>query len=140
MSAAVRGHLSRFAVGGVLGLVLSQVGFTDFRRVQGMFTLSEPQLWLVFAGAVGLGMLTFLVVFRRHGFGPRRVRATTVPGGLLFGLGWALCGACPAAALAQIGERKLAGAVVTAGIFLGTWLFAKGQGRLWRVPGSCVDD
>jgi uncharacterized membrane protein YedE/YeeE len=52
-------------------------------------------------------------------------------GGIVFGVGWALSGACPGTALAQLGEGKLYALATIAGITLGTWIFLRvGRGRI----------
>jgi hypothetical protein len=43
-------------------------------------------------------------------------------GRLVFGVGWALSGACPGTALAQLGEGKLYALATVARHPLGTWL------------------
>jgi hypothetical protein len=55
-----------------------------------------------------------------------------VPGGLLFGAGWALTGACPGTALAQVGEGKLIALVSIIGMLVGTYLY----GRIRSMPGE----
>ncbi len=40
----------------------------------------------------------------------------TIPGGILFGLGWAVTGACPGTVLAQGGEGKLLGVLSLPGM------------------------
>ena len=44
-------------------------------------------------------------------------------GGLIAGTGWAITGACPGPALAQIGFGSLAGLFTAAGIFIGVYLY-----------------
>jgi hypothetical protein len=59
-----------------------------------------------------------------------------IAGSLVFGAGWALAGACPGTALAQIGERRLSGLVVFAGIGLGAWLHGLDVRRAERYAAS----
>lgn len=46
-------------------------------------------------------------------------------GALVFGVGWALSGACPGTALVQIGEGKFMAIATVLGILLGAWLYGK---------------
>ncbi|MGD8567451.1 MAG: YeeE/YedE thiosulfate transporter family protein [Gammaproteobacteria bacterium] len=45
--------------------------------------------------------------------------AGTVPGSIMFGVGWAITGACPSVALVQLGEGQFAAAFTLLGICLG---------------------
>ena len=59
-------------------------------------------------------------------------------GGVLFGVGWALSGACPGIILVQVGEGKLGALVTLAGVFLGNALYAAVHQRYFRFSvGSC---
>ena len=59
-------------------------------------------------------------------------------GGVLFGAGWALTGACPSIALVQLGEGKLGALVTLVGIFAGNALYAAVHERYFRFSvGSC---
>ncbi len=46
-------------------------------------------------------------------------------GGLIFGAGWVLAGACPGTVLAQLGEGKLSAVFTVLGILLGMWLYMR---------------
>ena len=71
---------------------------------------------------------------------PRPIHPGTLPGGVLFGLGWAVCGACPAVALVQMGEGQLGGAFTFAGILAGNWVYAAVHERFFRwTPGVCLE-
>ncbi len=117
---------ARLAAVGVLGVLLgfslSRIGFTDYDELHRMFVFADLRMFFVFAGGVvatGLG----LVALRRHrDLGRRAVSKRVVVGGVLFGLGWAVAGACPGVAFAQIGEGKLFAVVTVAGMFAGAAL------------------
>jgi uncharacterized membrane protein YedE/YeeE len=71
----------------------------------------------------------------------RPIHRGTLLGGVLFGAGWALSGACPSIALVQLGEGQLAAAFTLAGIFTGNGLYAVARERyLHWDTGSCVDE
>ena len=48
----------------------------------------------------------------------------TVIGGVIFGLGWGISGACPGTVLAQLGEGKVLAVFTFTGIIAGTYLYA----------------
>jgi uncharacterized membrane protein YedE/YeeE len=59
----------------------------------------------------------------------------------LFGVGWALSGACPAIALVQLGEGQFVALFTLLGIFAGNWLYSVVHERFFRWSAStCVDD
>jgi uncharacterized membrane protein YedE/YeeE len=61
-------------------------------------------------------------------------------GGALFGVGWALSGACPSIALVQLGEGQLGALVTLAGIFLGNLAYSAIHDRYFRwSTQSCAD-
>jgi uncharacterized membrane protein YedE/YeeE len=107
------------ALGVVLGFSLSRIGFTSFADVNAMFTFADWRLYLVFAGAVALTGVGLLAL--RRDLGPRgKIDRAVIVGGVVFGAGWAVCGACPGAAFAQLGEGKLGALATIAGILLGS--------------------
>jgi uncharacterized membrane protein YedE/YeeE len=127
----VRVHLRIAAFGLALGVVLSASGLSDWGEVHRMFTLGvgrggpgwgELRLLLAFGGAVVLSIAGFGFFARDDDLPEHPVRAGTIPGAILFGAGWALTGACPAAALVQLGEGKGAAALTLVGMLAGSWL------------------
>lgn len=125
--------LALAALGLGLGFTLSRAGFTDWEEVNRMLRLADRRLVLAFGGAIALASAGFLALARRDGLPARPFRRSTIPGGLLFGAGWAIAGACPAAALAQVGEGRLPAAATLAGLLGGSWLHAVLSRRMgWR--------
>lgn len=129
MSAA-RTHFGYGASGLLLGLALSLIGFSDFGEVNRMFTLQDPRLFLVFGGAVVLCGIAYALFGKASRLPQKTMHAGIVPGGLLFGAGWALTGACPAVAVVQLGEGRMAALLSFGGILAGSWLV----GRLRAKP------
>ena len=71
---------------------------------------------------------------------PRRLHQGTIVGGILFGAGWALSGACPGIALVQIGEGQLGAIATLGGILVGNWIYAAAHERWLRWPTEgCAD-
>ena len=63
----------------------------------------------------------------------RRLHVGTVVGGVLFGIGWAVSGACPGAAFAQLGQGKLWALATLAGIVIGTVGYQQLNARFFHV-------
>lgn len=148
MSGALRSHLPMGITGLALGVTVSAAGLSDWGEVHRMFTLglreggpslSALRLLLGFGGAVLMAMAGFRLLARHDQIPVKPIRAGTVSGALLFGAGWAITGACPAAALVQLGEGKAAALATLAGILAGAWLHEKARRRFHWSRHSCVD-
>jgi hypothetical protein len=142
MSGRARTRLATGALGLALGFALSRMGFSSWDQVHAMFTFSDLRLFFTFVGGVVALGAAWLVVARAAGgsFPVKAVHPGTVPGGVLFGVGWGLCGACPAIALVQVGEGQGGGLLTLAGILAGNWLYALVHERYFRwSPGACAE-
>lgn len=134
-------HVRRGLLGLLLGFSLSRLGFADFGEVHRMLTFADLRLVLTFAGAVVVATLGFLAMARGRTLPRRSVHKGTVAGGVLFGIGWAVTGTCPAVAPVQVGEGRLLGLVTLVGILAGVWLFSLARARFFRWDmGSCADE
>lgn len=134
--------LVQLAFGVAFGVVFSRGGFSDWRQVHGMFRLRELDPPLAFATVLCVTAPLWLWL-KRYAARPlvRPVHPGSVPGGLLFGVGWALSGSCPALALVQLGEGKGLALLTLVGIVIGNCAYARVHERFfhWQ-PTSCADD
>ena len=117
--------------GTAFGWVLSRSGAADYSYVQGMFLLTNLQLYGIIGTAVAVTAPGLWLLKRsgRTAFGqtlqvkPKPRHPGNIVGGVLFGIGWSITGMCPGPILVNIGEGKvyalgaLAGALVGAGLF-----------------------
>jgi len=127
-------------MGLLLGFALSWMGFADFGEVHKMFTLHDLRLLFTFFAGVALTGVGILVCVRGQKLTPRPIHRGTIIGGALFGLGWAVTGACPGAALVMIGEGQLAALVTIAGMAVGTVAYRAVHRRYFHFDtGSCAD-
>lgn len=138
MIARYRVHLELAAFGALLGGAVSAAGFTDYGELHRMFTFSDGRLLLTFGGAVVLAAIGFALHCRGAGMPPRPLARGTVPGAVLFGAGWALCGGCPGAVLAQLGEGKLTAIVTLGAILAGNAIGQRVTAKAGWDPGSCA--
>jgi uncharacterized membrane protein YedE/YeeE len=105
-----------------------------------MFMLVDLRLLLTFAGAVALAMGAFLLfpANRRRVLARKPVHKGTIIGGMLFGVGWAVTGACPSIGLVQLGEGRLVAGFTILGIMVGTWAYSWVHRRYLRWDtGAC---
>lgn len=136
---SLKQHLLVAGFGGAMGFALARMGFADYAEVQRLFAFADLRLLFCFATAVGLGMIGFAVLRRlRAAPAPRPIHRGTVPGGLLFGAGWALTGACPSVVLVQLGQGYLPAFITATGVLLGVWAYRKINRHYLRWDsGSC---
>lgn len=132
-------------MGFVFGFALSRIGFSSWDEVHRMFTFDSLRMLLAFVVAVVVLMIAWPLVRRfspvTPRWSPRPIHRGTLAGGLLFGVGWALSGACPSIALVQLGEGQAAALFTLTGIFAGNWLYSWVHERFFRFSaGSCIDD
>jgi uncharacterized membrane protein YedE/YeeE len=122
-------RLASTGVGVAFGFWLAWTRMTDFYQIVGALLLRRPYLWLMFAtgvvtAAVGLQVLRRLRARTLRGGQPIEW-PTVAPqrrhliGGALFGIGWALAGACPGPIAAQLGLGRLSSLFTLAGLFAG---------------------
>ena len=125
---------SFFLAGGVaFGYVLIMSGVSNYDVIRDMFLMRDIHLYGVLAIAVGLSFLGVQLLKRlrvRSLLTGTEVNTDREPagrahiiGGLLSGFGWALTGACPGPALAQVGFGTLAGLFTVTGIFAGVYAY-----------------
>lgn len=123
------------ACGAMLGFTLSCTGFSDYTEVHRMFTFADLRLVMVFAGAVCLSAALFFLFDRPRFFAPRlKPHRGTIIGGVVFGAGWAITGACPAISLVQIGEGQLPAFATLLGVLIGNRIFRWANPRFMCVP------
>jgi hypothetical protein len=138
VSRPLRAHVALIFFGTALGFALSRVGFSDYGELHRMLTLADLRLLFSFVFAVALLFVGFTLLARRQSLAPRALHPGVVPGAALFGVGWAVGGACPTIALVQLGEGQLAAGLTLGGIVLGNWVYGRLHRRFFRWdPGSC---
>jgi uncharacterized protein len=134
------GFLIYLALGTFLGFVFVLSEVVSWYRIQEMFRFQDPHMYGVIGAAVVVAFLSVTLIRRfslRAVGGERIVIEPKDPrwrralfGGSVFGLGWALTGACPGPIAALIGAGLPGYVVVLAGALLGAILYAKARHRL----------
>jgi uncharacterized protein len=126
-------------VGIYFGIVLVKSEVVSWFRINRMFHFEEAHMYLIIASAIAVGALSIFIIRRlnlKTVFGEpiapegKPFQKGMVIGGALFGMGWAITGACPGPIYAQIGSGHLAALVTLAGALAGMYLYATMQPRL----------
>jgi uncharacterized protein len=120
------------AVGLLFGIVLVKAEVISWYRIQEMFRLQSIHMYGVIGTAVIVGIISVWLIKRfniktiygeKIEFHTKKFNKGQIYGGLLFGLGWALTGACPGPLFAQIGTGATVIIVVVLSAIAGTWTY-----------------
>lgn len=126
-------------VGVIFGIVFVKAEIISWFRIQEMFQLTSFHMYGVIGTAVVVGLISIQIIKR---FNIKTMSGETVTiddkkfdkgqiiGGLIFGLGWAITGACPGPLFAQIGSGFGVVAVTLLSAIAGTWVYGKFSDKL----------
>ena len=134
-------NLSVLVIGTLFGIVLVKSEVVSWYRIQKMFLFEEAHMYLIIASAIAVGATSLYLIKRFHvrTVGaqetvdmsyPKPFQKGMIIGGVIFGMGWAVTGACPGPIYAQIGSGEVIALVTLLGALAGTYLYAFLQPRL----------
>ena len=130
----------KFILAGVLfGIILSKAEVISWYRIYEMFKFQSFHMYGVIGSAVVTGMILFY--FFRKGkiktmngkqieIEPKKKGVRNIIGGILFGLGWALAGACPGPMFILLGRGAISFAIVIIGALFGAFLYHAVKSKL----------
>lgn len=119
-------------VGIFFGIVFVKAEIISWFRIQEMFRLQSFHMYGVIGSAVVVGMLSVFLLKRMQAkaltgekiiIPGKTFNKGQVIGGLLFGIGWAITGACPGPLFAQIGVGFSVIFITLLSAILGTWTY-----------------
>ena len=120
------------AVGIIFGIVFVKAEVISWFRIQEMFRLQSFHMFGVIGTAVLTAMISVALIKKLKvktiygepvALPTKTFNKGQVIGGIIFGLGWALTGACPGPLFAQIGTGAFVVAVVILSAIAGTWTY-----------------
>ncbi len=132
-------NLKYLAVGILFGIVFVKAEIISWYRIQEMFRLQSFHMYGVIGSAVVVGAISVLLIKRfniktMYGeqvvFHSKTFNKGQIFGGLLFGLGWAITGACPGPLFAQIGTGVGVVIITLLSAIAGTWVYGYFRERL----------
>ncbi len=119
-------------VGMLFGVVFIKAEIISWYRIQEMFRLESFHMYGVIGTAVAVGALSVFLIKKLKiktiygeeiNFHPKEFNKGQIYGGLMFGFGWAMTGACPGPLFAQLGTGVMATLITLLSAIAGTWTY-----------------
>ena len=132
-------NLKYLGVGMAFGIVFIKAEIISWFRIQEMFRFQSFNMYGVIGSAVMVGALSVWLIKRfkvktiygeEIQFHPKQFNRGQVYGGLLFGLGWAITGACPGPLFALIGSGATVISITLLSAIAGTWTYGLLRNKL----------
>ncbi len=126
-------------VGFFFGFVLIKAEVISWFRIQEMFRFQAFHMYGIIGVAVMVGMLSVFLIKKYNvktlsgeeiNIKPKTFSIGNIIGGLMFGLGWAMTGACPGPLYALIGSGLGVIVIVLLSAVLGTRVYGKLKDKL----------
>ncbi|MBO9584033.1 MAG: YeeE/YedE family protein [Flavobacterium sp.] len=126
------GNLKYLIVGIFFGIVFVKAEIISWFRIQEMFNLESFHMYGVIGCAVAVGLVSVQLIKKfniktldgeKIEIQPKTFNKGQIYGGLLFGFGWAITGACPGPLFAQIGTGATVIVVTLVSAIAGTWVY-----------------
>ncbi|MEO6903983.1 MAG: DUF6691 family protein [Bacteroidia bacterium] len=125
-------NLKFLIIGFIFGVILIKAEVISWFRIQEMFRFQAFQMYGIIGSAVVIGIISILLIKKYNiktisgdviKITPKEYTKGNIFGGLIFGFGWAMTGACPGPLYALIGSGLLIIIVVLLSAILGTWVY-----------------
>ena len=131
-SQSVLSYIKYLIMGLLFGIILVKSEVISWYRIQEMFRLQSFHMFGVIGSAVVTGIISVQLIKR---FNIKTIKGEPIElpqkkfskgqiyGGLIFGFGWAITGACPGPLFAQIGTGFGVVVVTLFSAIAGTWVY-----------------
>ena len=125
-------NLKYIIVGTFFGIIAVKSEIISWFRIQEMFRLTSFHMYGVIGTAVVVGMISIQIIKRLNirtlsgekiTIAPKTFQKGQIYGGLIFGFGWAITGACPGPLFAQIGSGFGVITITLLSAIFGTWVY-----------------
>ncbi|MGE0772680.1 MAG: DUF6691 family protein [Cyclobacteriaceae bacterium] len=125
-------NIKYLVIGLFFGIVFVKAEIISWYRIQEMFRLHSFHMYGVIGTAVVTGMISVWLIKKfniqtiqgeKVEFHDKVFHWGNVIGGTMFGLGWAITGACPGPLFAQIGSGYAVVIVTLLSAIAGTWFY-----------------
>jgi uncharacterized membrane protein YedE/YeeE len=133
-------HNFKYLFAGTLfGIILTKAEVISWFRIQEMFRLQSFHMFGVIGSAIAVGAASVFLIKKYKvktiygeniSLPSKSFNKGQVIGGLLFGFGWAITGACPGPLFAQIGAGSTVIIVTLFSAIAGTWFYGLLRNKL----------
>ena len=132
-------NIKYLIVGILFGIIFVKAEIISWFRIQEMFRLESFHMYGVIGSAIATAMLSLFIIKKlklKSIYGEpikianKEFNKGNIYGGLIFGLGWAMTGACPGPLFAQIGTGATVIIVTLLSAIFGTWIYGKFRDKL----------
>jgi uncharacterized protein len=132
-------NLKFLLIGTLFGIVLTKSEVISWFRIQEMFRFQSFHMYGVIGSAVITALIGIQILKRSKAksvsgepieYPKKEFSQGTWIGGALFGMGWALTGACPGPLFALLGSGVLPMGIVILSAIAGTWVYGYLRPRL----------
>ena len=132
-------NIKYLIVGILFGIVFVKAEIVSWFRIQEMFRLDSFHMYGVIGSAVTVALISLQIIKRFNlktisgeevNVPPKQFNRGQIYGGFLFGLGWAITGACPGPLFAQIGSGFLVVIITLLSAIAGTWTYGLLRSKL----------
>lgn len=129
-------HIKYLIVGILFGIIFVKSEVISWFRIQEMFRLQSFHMYGIIGSAIAVGLVSVWLIKRFNiktidgepiSIAPKTFHKGQIYGGLIFGFGWAITGACPGPLFAQIGTGATVIVITLLSAIAGTWVYG-----LWR--------
>ncbi len=126
-------------VGTFFGIVLVKSEVVRWQRVHDMFLFREAHMYLIITTGIIVAAIAMQLIMRLGiktldgktiTYKPKPFHKGIVIGGMIFGAGWAITGACPGPIYAQIGAGAWMAWATLGGALLGMFAYAYAKPKL----------
>ena len=126
-------YLKYLVLGTLFGIILTKSEVISWFRIQEMFRFQAFHMYGVIGSAIVVGMISIQLIKRNRlksmdgepiMIADKKFNHGIWIGGFIFGLGWALTGACPGPLFAQLGSGVGSAAVLILAALAGTWTYS----------------
>ena len=126
-------YLKYLVLGTLFGIILTKSEVISWFRIQEMFRFQAFHMYGVIGSAILVGLVSIQLIKRNHLksmdgesiiIADKKFNHGSWIGGFIFGLGWALTGACPGPLFAQLGSGLGSAAVLILAALAGTWTYS----------------
>lgn len=125
-------NIKYLIIGILFGIVFVKAEIVSWFRIQEMFRFQSFHMYGIIGSAIAVGALSVWLIrkFKIKTIYGEDIVIVTKPfnkgiliGGLMFGIGWAITGACPGPLFAQVGTGASVVLITVLSAIAGTWIY-----------------